>query len=124
LFICAFIEFAHEEYANMKHITNTSSPVWHITLMALVSVIIVTLPDFAFAWGQDTPMGMVLCNAASFMAGSAGKGMATIGVSVIGIGAMLGKVSWGMAMTLGIGIAILFNAPYIVNDLGAGSEGC
>lgn len=36
--------------------------------------------------------------------------MATLAVAALGIGAMLGKVSWGMAIMVAVGVAVLFGA--------------
>jgi type IV secretory pathway VirB2 component (pilin) len=70
------------------------------------------------ALAGSTPMADVLCTVMDWMTGNMGKGLATIGVTSLGIGAVLGKTSWGMAVTVGVGIAVLFNAEYIVYLLG------
>ena len=90
---------------------------WQACLLIMLSAVIVTMPDFAFA---TTPMGNVLCTVAGWFTGNTGKGMATIAITVIGIGALLGKVSWGMAIIVGIGVAIVFGAAGIVSNMGAG----
>jgi type IV secretion system protein VirB2 len=66
-------------------------------------------------------MGNVLCTVVRWFTGNTGKGLATIAITIIGIGALLGKVSWGMAMIVGIGVAIVFGAAQLVNTMGAGS---
>ena len=95
---------------------------WQICLMVILTVAIVAAPDFAFAAGAQTPMGNVLCVTAGWLTSNTGKGLATIAVSVVGIGAMLGKVSWGMAMIVGCGVAIVFGAAGIVGAMGAGPQ--
>jgi type IV secretion system protein VirB2 len=92
---------------------------WQISLMVMLSAVIVMVPDFSFA-GNDTPMGNVLCTAVGWFTGNTGKGLATIAITVIGIGALLGKVSWGMAMIVGVGVAIVFGAAGLVSAMGAG----
>ena len=106
----------------MKTTTKDLSLAWQISLMVMLSAVIVMMPDFAFA-GTDTPMGNVLCTAMTWFTGNTGKGLATIAITVIGIGALLGKVSWGMAMIVGIGVAIVFGAAGIVSVMGAGVTG-
>jgi type IV secretion system protein VirB2 len=70
-------------------------------------------------------MGKVLCTVVGWFIGNTGKGLATIAITVIGIGALLGKVSWGMAIIVGVGVAIVFGAAGIVNAMNAGaSAGC
>ena len=104
----------------MKTQTKDLSLAWQISVMVMLSAVIVMMPDFAFA-GSNTPMGNVLCTAASWFTGNTGKGLATIAITVIGIGALLGKVSWGMAMIVGVGVAIVFGAAGIISSMNAGS---
>jgi len=107
----------------MKTQTKDLSLAWQISVMVMLSAVIVMMPDFAFASGPDTPMGNVLCTAASWFTGNTGKGLATIAITVIGIGALLGKVSWGMAMIVGVGVAIVFGAAGIINSMNGGVSG-
>ena len=107
----------------MKAQTKDLSVAWQVSLMVMLSAVVVMMPDFAFAAGSDTPMGNVLCTALSWFTGNTGKGLATIAITVIGIGALLGKVSWGMAMIVGVGVAIVFGAAGIVNAMGGGVSG-
>ncbi|GIK20357.1 MAG: hypothetical protein BroJett004_25210 [Planctomycetota bacterium] len=105
----------------MTH-SKTLALTWQACLLMLAGVAIVLMPDLAFA-GQDTPMGSVLCTVVQWFTGNTGKGLATIAITIIGIGALLGKVSWGMAIIVGIGVAIVFGAAGIVNALGAQYSG-
>ena len=68
-------------------------------------------------------IGDVLCTVVSWFTGKLGQGIATLAIIVIGIGALMGKVSWGMAIIVGIGVGVIFGAPTIVNALG-GVGGC
>jgi type IV secretory pathway VirB2 component (pilin) len=43
-----------------------------------------------------------------------GRAIAVLSVIVVGIGATLGKVSWGLALTVGTGIATVFGAVPLV----------
>jgi type IV secretion system protein VirB2 len=99
--------------------TQNLSAAWQICLMVMLSAVIIMMPDFAFA--TDTPMGKVLCTVVNWFTGNTGKGLATIAITVIGIGALMGKVSWGMAIIVGIGVAIVFGAAGIVNAMNAGA---
>jgi type IV secretion system protein VirB2 len=73
--------------------------------------------------GGDT-IGNLLCNVVAWFTGRVGQGIATLAIIVIGIGALMGKVSWGMAIIVGIGVAVIFGAPAIVSELGTGGSGC
>ncbi len=68
-------------------------------------------------------IGDVLCNVVSWFTGRVGQAIATLAILVIGIGALMGKVSWGMAIIVGIGVGVIFGAPSIVQALG-GAGGC
>jgi len=108
----------------MKTITTDLSTSWEIACALMLATVLVAMPDMAFALsaageGTDTLAGNVLCVAVNFFQGSAGKGLATIMVCALGVGAMLGKVSWGMAAMLGTGVGIVFGAWSIVNNMGA-----
>lgn len=91
---------------------------WKMCIAVMLSVAVILLPDMAFAQaGQDTPFGNIFCTVVSWFTGNTGKGLATIAITIIGIGALLGKVSWGMALIVGVGIAIVFGAAGIVDAL-------
>ncbi|MFW0777871.1 MAG: TrbC/VirB2 family protein [Rickettsiales bacterium] len=102
----------------MKNQTKDLSIAWQASLMVMLTAVIVMMPDMSFA--ANTPMGNVLCTVVEWFTGNTGKGLATIAITVIGIGALLGKVSWGMAIIVGIGVAIVFGAAGIVETMGAG----
>jgi type IV secretion system protein VirB2 len=106
----------------MKTQTKDLSLAWQICVMVMLSAVVVMTPDFAFAQA-NTPMGDVLCTVTGWFTGNTGKGLATIAITVIGIGALLGKVSWGMAIIVGIGVAIVFGAAGIVNAMSNTANG-
>lgn len=100
-----------------KHELITS---WHVCLVVMAVTLLVALPDFAFA--TNTPMGNVMCTVVTWFLGSTGKFFGTLAISILGIGALLGKISWGMTMLAGIGTAVLFGAAGIVNAMNAGAS--
>jgi type IV secretory pathway VirB2 component (pilin) len=118
LFVIVFLR----RFIFMKTKTKDLSLAWQISMLVMLCTVIVMMPDFAFAQ-SNLPMGNVLCTASSWFVGNTGKGLATIAITVIGIGALLGKVSWGMAMIVGTGVAIVFGAAGIVNSMGGGPTG-
>ncbi len=98
--------------------TKDLSIAWQVCLMVMLTAVVIAMPDMVLAsTSTDTPMGEVLCTVTGWFTGNTGKGLATIAITVIGIGALLGKVSWGMAIIVGIGVAIVFGAAGIVNSL-------
>ena len=104
--------------------TTQLNATWQACLLVMLTVFVAMVPDLAAA-AADTPMGNVLCTVKDWFLGNTGKGLATIAITVIGVGALLGKVSWGMAIIVGIGVAIVFGAAGIVDAMNAGATtGC
>jgi type IV secretory pathway VirB2 component (pilin) len=71
----------------------------------------------AYAQGMPTPMGDVLCTVVIFFYGNLGRGLASLAIIVLGVGALLGKTSWGLALTVGVGISVMFGAEDIADLL-------
>ncbi len=82
------------------------------------------LPTLAFAayscrasnygkFGGDD-MTFVMCYVACVMYSGVGRAIAIIGVVVLGFGATFGKVSWGLALTVAVGVTTIFGAPRII----------
>lgn len=96
---------------------------WQLSLCFVLTLAIAIMPDLAMAQDGQT-IGKVLCNVVNWFTGPVGKGIATLAIIVIGVGALMGKVSWGMAIIVGVGVAVIFGASSIVNELGANGSGC
>lgn len=97
---------------------------WSMMLCFCAVYVVMLVPESALAAGTNTEMGKVLCNVVKWFTGNAGQGIATLAIIVVGLGALMGKVSWGMAIIVGIGVAVIFGAPQIVSQLGTGVDGC
>ena len=93
-----------------------------IFLAFLATILMMLFMQDAIA--TTTAMGNVLCNIVNIVYGNLGRGIASLAVVVVGIGATLGKTSWGLAMTVAVGIAVIFNAGVVVGYLGGGAVGC
>lgn len=59
-----------------------------------------------------------LCNAWGQVDGQIGRGIATLAIASLGIGASLGKISWGLSVTVAVGIAVMLNADTVAGSLG------
>ena len=94
---------------------------WTFALCLTLALAMTMLPQAAMA--GDT-IGDVLCSVVGWFTGPVGRGIATLAIIVIGVGALMGKVSWGMAIIVGVGVAVVFGAPEIVGELGAEQDGC
>jgi type IV secretory pathway VirB2 component (pilin) len=55
-----------------------------------------------------------------FTGGNLGKGIATMGVLAVGIGAAFGKVTWTTAVLVVVGIAVMFGAGALAQSAGGG----
>ncbi len=96
---------------------------WQMFLSLAVVLAATMIPFDSFAQaGQDSnAFETVLSNVICLFTGTTGKAIATVAVIAVGIGALLGKISWGMALIITIGIALVFGAAGIVNIIGAGA---
>lgn len=106
--------------------------IWRGFLTIAIAFVTMYLPWDAMAQVNPTQMNpnemsltTTMCNIIGWITGPLGKAIATAFIIVIGIGALMGKVSWGMAIIVGLGVGILFGATTIVNALGGdGSQVC
>lgn len=108
----------------MKTSTYELSLSWETLLVFMAAVLVITMPDFAYAAAPDGwGIGDVLCNGGAVFQGNAGKGLGTIVICTLGVGALLGKVSWGLAIMVGTGIGVVFGAGALFKQMYNGS-GC
>ena len=118
-------------------ISISESKLFSLALALVLSYALLLVPHEAWAssvsisvggsggGGGGTPTGIsnVLCTVVGWFTGTIGKAIATLAIIVVGIGALMGKVSWGMAIIVGLGVGIVFGASNIVDVLG-GSGSC
>jgi type IV secretory pathway VirB2 component (pilin) len=101
--------------ASAKTAVLAPAQLYKLALISFLAIAIyTTVITAAYATFVVSPMGTVLCFIVSIIYGNLGRAIATLAIIMIGIGAMLGKASWGMAITVLVGIAIVFNASAIV----------
>ncbi|MFV9897289.1 TrbC/VirB2 family protein, partial [Rickettsia conorii] len=65
--------------------------------------------------GSDDPVGEALCKLIKVFRGNTAKGIAVVGIIVLGIQTLRGKLQWEVALVVVTAIIILFKAPDIVN---------
>jgi type IV secretory pathway VirB2 component (pilin) len=77
--------------------------------------------------GQSTNAGdgiaQVLCNVIEIAQGATGKTIATLVIISMAIGLFLGKITWGVAIAVAVGMGVLFGANTVVGFLADGSKG-
>ena len=105
---------------SLEHISLTN-----ICLAFLLCAVLISLPDTALA-GAAKSISDPICKVVKWFTGPVGKAVATLAIIVIGIGALMGKLSWGMALIVVVGIAVIFGSAEIVKELGgkAGGGAC
>jgi type IV secretory pathway VirB2 component (pilin) len=94
----------------------------HYALALVAFVVGFTLLSAEPAMAQQSPMGNVICFIIGIIYGNLGRGLAVLAVIIVGVGATLGKVSWGLAMTVGIGVGTIFGAVPLVAYLISGNS--
>lgn len=120
---------------NQKMSQETIDLLWRGFLAIMITFVVMYLPMDALAqWqggytggkgdGQKSSLDTTLCNVVNWFNGPIGKGIATIAIIVVGVGALMGKVSWGMAIIVGLGVALIFGASTIVAALGGVEGAC
>ena len=66
----------------------------------------------------------VMCNAYKIFNGPLGKTFAVFAIVALGLGFFLGKVSWGTAIAVAVGVGAIFGAPALVNVITGGGAVC
>ena len=94
------------------------------TTMAFMLLALVVLAPHASYAGADV-FANVVCNSIEELQGPIAKGVAAFGIIFLGFSLFLGKISWGVALALGIGVAAIFGAESIVGAmLGGTASNC
>lgn len=99
--------------------------------LALICISILAIPELSLAAAQQGGQATadsndiitILCNVIKFITGGIGKTIAIIILISLAISMFLGKVSWGMAIAVAVGMGILFGAPTVINAITAGVGG-
>lgn len=103
---------------------------WHLLVLFAMVIGVSLVPDQALAAasaatsGSGNAIQAVFCNLVIMLNGTTGKAVATLAVIAVGVGALLGKISWGMALIVALGVALVFGAASIVSALGGDSTSC
>ncbi len=94
---------------NAKSTTATavSNETQQISLFAMLAIAFYLFSEPVFA---QSVMGRVLCSAYGLIIYDIGRGLATLAIVALGVGAMLGRVTWGQAVTVCAGIGAIFGA--------------
>ncbi len=105
------------------NITKIGNHAFSLSLALLTAYAVTMVPSAAMAAGSG-PITDALCTVIDWFYGPIGTAIATLAIIIIGVGALMGKVSWGMAIIVGLGVAVIFGAGTIAQSLGASSLSC
>lgn len=95
---------------------------WKVIFLSCFALVFGLLPDFAHA-NPSGALGSMLCNAVQLMQGTPARMVATLAIIVLGIGAFFGKLQWGTAVLVAVGLGLVFGAVAIVTAVG-GAGNC
>lgn len=85
-------------------------------LFMVLGLAIITMSMDSLATGSvGDPVGAALCNVILIFRGNTARGIAVVGIIVLGIQTLRGKLQWEVALVIVAAIIILFKAPDIVS---------
>ncbi len=98
---------------------------YKLMILFALSMLILAMPELSFAGAaaadaQNNDIVQILCNVINFITGGIGKAIAIIILISLAISLFLGKVSWGLAIAVAVGMGILFGATTVINAITAG----
>ncbi len=101
----------------MTNIFNLQSGFSKWLIVALFAVLLSTISLGNEASAQpreDVKVEDVICNAVQELTGPIGRAIAVLIVISLAIALFLGKVTWGLAIAVAVGLGVLFGAPTVV----------
>jgi len=80
--------------------------------LSLCAVMVLAMGiDTSFASSAALGLGNAICTIPnSVINTSIGRGLATLGILILGIMATLGRITWTQAVVVGVGISVIFGA--------------
>jgi type IV secretion system protein VirB2 len=110
-------------------LTKSIDMMYKALVIAIMSLTLISIMPIQNSNAQTSPAGQdkvteILCRANNFIAGGPGKAIAVLVILSLAIGLFLGKVSWGMAIAVAVGMGILFGAPGIVATISGEAFAC
>lgn len=107
--------------SSLQTMEQQTDKIWALFVCFALFIGYSMVPDMASA---GNAIETVFCNVVTFFTGKTGKALATIAIIVVGVGALMGKVSWGLALIVALGVALIFGAATVVEQLGGNNETC
>jgi len=83
-------------------------------LFTILSVAIIMMAFDSLGSSIGDPVGDALCRVIKIFKGNTARGIAVVGIIVLGVQTLRGKLQWEVALVIVTAIIILFKAPDIV----------
>ncbi len=100
-----------------SNICRSNELTWHLLLLAVLCITFMAGDAYASANG----MSNALCTIPlSVINTSIGRGIATLGIIILGIMATLGRITWTQAVVVGVGISVIFGAASLASMIAMG----
>ncbi len=92
---------------------------WNVLLFLCVCAIVIASSDEAFASTtiadpKNDAIGSGLCSVVKALSGNIAKSVATVAIIGVAGGLLMGKLNWVSAMTVSVGVIIIFSAGKLV----------
>ena len=100
-----------------------SNSVFYFALSALAVMVVNILPESANAQSAEVKIfAKTICNIIDVLQGDVVRAIAAFGVIFLGFSLFLGKITWGVALAIGIGLGAVLGAEEIVNAMSTGTS--
>lgn len=100
---------------------------WGALFVLLMATALIISPEVSLAEDDTVEASVIsdtICNVVDQLQGPVARGVAAIGIIFLGFSLFLGKISWGVALALAIGIGAIFGAKELVDLIGGDGEAC
>lgn len=104
-----------------KTLNKTSKYIGYMTSVLLLIYGVLAMPAHS---GNTPQVESTICNTIKILSGPVARGIAAFGIIFLGFSLFFGKISWGVALAIGIGIGAIFGANEIVQLLGYSVDNC
>ncbi|MFN8912360.1 MAG: TrbC/VirB2 family protein [Alphaproteobacteria bacterium] len=97
---------------------NKLSIMWKACIIVFFALSLLVVTPVHEARADDANKNKIserLCNVVKLVTGGVGKAISVLIIITLAIALFLGKVSWGMAIAVAVGMGIMFGAPGIVS---------
>ena len=101
-----------------------SNNMYYLMLSALAVTAFSLVPESALASSANVKIfARTICNVIAVLQGDVVRAIAAFGVIFLGFSLFLGKITWGVALAIGVGLGAVLGAEQIVNAMGNNSSG-